>query len=155
MQSQENARTVHEIACGIVAREVYCCVSNLVSRLAELGDEDAADMSAPVADYEEAALQHGWTQGDLGWTHQDHEGDGYETAHEACDADRIDPYEREVFEHWAISQWLARRLDEMGEQVSTDFYGLCVWARTTTGQSIAIDSCVEQIAQKIASGGQS
>lgn len=51
----------------------------------------------------------------------------------------------EVFEHWIVSDWLAEKLAAKGEKVDTDFAGLTVWARTTTGQGIASDSVIQDI----------
>jgi hypothetical protein len=34
---------------------------------------------------------------------------------EFCEDNRIDAYQREAYEHWIVSQWLADRLAEKGE----------------------------------------
>lgn len=127
------------------------CASTLVSDLAAMEDDQAIELCAPVPDYEEAAIQEGWKQDpdDGHWSHVDHEGDTYDTAEELCDAQRIEPYDREVFEHWIVSDYLARQLAELGEKTDCDFHGLTIWARTTTGQGIAIDSCILAIAGNI------
>ena len=51
---------------------------------------------------------------------------------------------REIFEHWIVSGWLANSLRERGEVV-VDFMNMDVWARTTTGQSIALDGVIRDI----------
>lgn len=51
---------------------------------------------------------------------------------------------REVFEHWIVSGWLANSLRERGEVV-VDFMNMDVWARTTTGQSIALDGVIRDM----------
>lgn len=146
------ARTAEEI----VRQEVFTCLSSLVYELAQQPqlspDMNEAVMglySGPI-DYEEAAIQDGWSQTHDGglWHHTDEHDEPYDgTARDLCDFFDIDTsdYQREVFEHWAVSSWLADRLEEKGETVDKDFYGLCVWARTTTGQSIAIDGVIEEI----------
>jgi hypothetical protein len=124
--------------------------------------EQASELAAPVLDYEEAATEAGWEyvqtvdnhdQPITAWMRgadgvdADNE-DGppqFDTAQEACEFDGLDPYESEVFEHWAVSAWFAEKLAEQGERVDTDFAGLCVWARTTTGQTISADSVIEKI----------
>lgn len=143
--------TIQQIADRIVRNEVCACASTLVSDLAAMEDDQAIELCTPVPDYEEAAIQEGWKQcpDDGHWSHVDHEGDTYDTAEELCDAQRIEPYDREVFEHWIISDYLARQLFEIGEKVDCDFHGLTIWARTTTGQGIAIDSCIVTIAESI------
>jgi len=57
--------------------------------------------------------------------------------------------ERDVFEHWTVSEWLAEKLIEKGEFVGTDFYGLSVWGRTTTGQSVKMDGVIQEIADEL------
>jgi hypothetical protein len=61
-----------------------------------------------------------------------------------CEINRIEPYEREVYEYWLVSEWGARRLQEVGEYVG-DIYGCSVWHRTTTGQAISMDYCIQEI----------
>ena len=142
--------TIQQIADRIVRQDVCACASTLVSDLAAMEDDQANELCAPVPDYEEAAIQEGWKQNDDGqWSHVDYEGDTYDTAAELCDAQRIEPYNREVFEHWIVSGYLARQLAELGEKTDSDFHGLTIWARTTTGQSISIDSCIVTIAESI------
>mgnify|MGYP003116580432 CR=1 FL=1 len=152
----------------MVQREVLCCVSGLVSTLARgtthpLGDDDlpalcekADELAAPIPDYEEAATQEGWqlleatddgckfVNGPAGspeYAYTD-DNDPKTAWSELCEAFDIEPIEREVFEHWAVSEWFAEKLEAAGEKVDRDFEGLCVWARTCTGQGIASDSVV-------------
>lgn len=158
-------------ADNLVRRDVYHCISPFVSMLAnsslpimsqEGNDlvalcEQAQELAAPIPDYEEAAREAGW-QWDEGGPHfyrnqpgasaltpydYQHIQDGDWSA--LCGAEDIEPYEREVYEHWIVSDWLADKLEAKGEKVDRDFAGLTVWARTTTGQSIAIDGVIEDI----------
>lgn len=153
--------TIEQCAERIVRQEVLLCVSALVSTLcqgfgstgATLDElcEKAMELAAPVDDWEEAAIQAGW--------HQDEHGDWHDrtgliyrggiTVEDLCAKESLDPYQREVFEHWAVSRWLADKLIEHGEKVDTDFEGLNVWARTCTGQGIACDGVMLQIARDI------
>lgn len=143
----------------IIQAEVHYCVSSLVSTLAshsytEHGTllelmEQACELCAPIADYEEAARQAGWngrtTEGTF-WNSFDNETlDDCETYQDVCEELDIEPYEREVFEHWIVSDWLADKLEAKGEKVDRDFGGMIVWARTTTGQAISMDSVIEAI----------
>jgi hypothetical protein len=176
-----------DIARRIVDREVRLCLSALVSTLAAgsghaIGDRDAmrrgnladlqtlaeqaAELSYPVPDYEEAAREAGWITADLTprmfvkpSTAADNEAGEAETFEyedwqdgwrELCEAEGIDPYDRDVFEHWAISDWLADKLEAKGEKVDRDFAGLIVWARTTTGQAIYCDGVIQDIAADLA-----
>lgn len=148
-------------AQDLVTREVHYCVSFLVSEMARYADngslgEQAYDLAAPVEDYEEAAREAGWQFDDdnerwfLG---QSETLDGsdieYERAEDLCADNDIEPYQREVCEHWIVSDWLADKLIEKGEKVDKDFAGMTIWARTTTGQAIYADSVIEQIVAEL------
>lgn len=152
----------------LVRREVHYCVSYLVSTLSinafgvmpRAGDlaalcEQASELAAPIDDWEEAAIQAGWSHGQqLDWSREDAGGplsprEFRKTAQEACEADDLEPYQREVYEHWIVSDWLADELEAEGEKVDKDFAGLTVWARTTTGQAIAADGVIERICAKL------
>jgi hypothetical protein len=163
---------------NLVAREVHYCVSYLVSTLAngagqmlnaarmresyrtapgaDLAEltEQAAELAAPVDDWEEAARQAGWVSGpegtpqDCDFTHPDSD-QVYNNWETLCDSEGIEPYQWEVFEHWIISDWLADKLEAHGEKVDKDFAGMTVWARTTSGQAIAADSVVEKICAEL------
>ncbi|MGJ8641726.1 MAG: hypothetical protein ACSHYA_20215, partial [Opitutaceae bacterium] len=54
-------------------------------------------------------------------------------------------FEIEVFEHWIVSEWLADLLEKSGEIIERGFHGLIIWGRTTSGQSIELDSVMESI----------
>ena len=145
----------------IVQMEVHYCVSHLVATLANgvavdkdllsLSDQ-AMELCSPIDDWEEAALQEGWKH------MPDEEEDCYRQPNgeafyacdwqDLCQALNIDPVQREVFEHWIVSDYLANRLEEHGEKVDRDFAGLTIWARTTTGQGIAADFVIQQIAEE-------
>lgn len=56
--------------------------------------------------------------------------------------------EREIYEYWLVSDWLAEQLSNKGEIIETNFYGLCVWGRTTTGQAVKMDSVIQEIANE-------
>lgn len=66
---------------------------------------------------------------------------------ELCDFNRLEPETFEAYEHWLVSNWLAGKLEEMGEMVSRDLLGLTVWGRRTTGQSMSMDHIMLTIAR--------
>lgn len=156
-------RTIEDI----VRAEVHYCVSSLVSTLAkhdgqsldlnprdDLAEltEQAFELAYPIDDWESAALEAGWQDDGTGILHASRDGNNTgdpaefaDSWQEACDISGIDPYQREVYEHWIVSDWLADRLAEKGEKVDKDFAGMTIWARTTTGQGIAMDSVIEAI----------
>jgi len=88
----------------------------------------------PMSDYEEAAIQRGWPKTD-----------DDSTAEEFCRNNSVEPYGWEVYEHWVVSQWMAEQLSKRDQRVDSDFAGLCVWGRTSTGQSIEADSVIVEI----------
>ncbi|MGO4440262.1 hypothetical protein [Rhizobium sp. RAF56] len=155
-------------ASDLVSREVHHCISHLVFTVAggsggnvesttELADlaEQAFELCSPLDDFEEAAAQEGWAiDGNLFVNHQLQttaeasplDASGWQ---ELCEEFDIEPYQREIFEHWIISDWLADQLEAKGEKVDKDFAGLTVWARTTTGQTIYCDWVIEQIATEV------
>jgi hypothetical protein len=153
----------------MVRQEVLLCLSGLVHTLAsadgaienrrhgsnakEAADlmEQAPELSYPVQDWEGAAEEAGWYRTSATdptyWRNNSAEADGYayHTAQEACEAFEIEPHDRDVYEHWAVTEWLADQLEAQGEKVDRDFAGLIVWARTTTGQAISMDSVIEAV----------
>lgn len=67
---------------------------------------------------------------------------------ELFDEQDIEPYEREVYEHWVVDSFLARKLIEKGEVVA-DFLDFTIWGRCTTGQSIYLDGVIEAIVSEV------
>jgi hypothetical protein len=172
MESQAMEETLEQTCQRIVRQDVHLCVSSLVNTLKSgsgctIGDRDkmrrdtvadlsalieqAAELSYPVDDYEEAAIQAGFSELANGnWARKEQDGlTEFDDARSACEALDLEPYASEVYEHWAVSSWLADKLEAQGERVDRDFAGLIVWARTTTGQAIAMDGVIERIAEGI------
>lgn len=146
----------------LVAREVHYCVSSLVHSLAqgyggtneELGAiaEQAFELACPINDWDSAAIDAGWKETPEGWTSIEPDAEGAEFFHSAqdlCETLGFEPYQREVYEHWIVSDWLADHLIKRGEKVDKDFCGLTVWARTTTGQAIASDYVIDDILREL------
>lgn len=65
---------------------------------------------------------------------------------------RIDPHTIEAYEHWIVSDWFADKLEAQGQMVLHDFNGLTIWGRTTTGQSIHMDSVICNIYNELNAG---
>jgi hypothetical protein len=169
---------------NIVGQEVLCCLSHLVATLAQgyghlspqtFGEkamtecellmlcEQAAGLCYPLQDWESAAIEAGWqfsTEHGSHFKPVSNHGVGYFDIaegdwQELCEREDIDPHEREIYEHWAVTEWLAEKLEAKGERVDRDFAGLCVWGRTTTGQAISMDSVIADIhADLIAEHGE-
>jgi hypothetical protein len=163
---------LQKLGARLVEREVVYCVSSLVSSLiaqadggpnALLDDEQlfAITRRQPDAsDFNEAAdpaIRMTPNSDESGtfwlWEEIDGEGDGIEYDDQleawraAFDATGQEyPDGSEVYEHWIVSNWLADKLEERGEAVARDVAGLTTWGRCTTGQSMALDSVIQDIA---------
>jgi hypothetical protein len=59
-----------------------------------------------------------------------------------CAAHELEPHRVEIYEHWIVSDRLAARLEERGEVIEREFYGLTIWGRACTGQSILLDDVI-------------
>jgi hypothetical protein len=169
---------VRERAEKLVRDEVYTCASQLVSAVSSgdncatmgLSYEDDLMPLLESLDYDEPADDHIRNgMGDderreylaaqsaevpegadeaailaLTFTTMEEQG-----AQEFCDEFNLDPDRNEIFEHWVVSDWLARRLEERDESVCHDFLGLTIWGRATTGQHISLDGVVLRIAAEL------
>jgi hypothetical protein len=112
----------------------------------------------PVDDYETPARAAGW-QPDPGDTlgrvvfdttkRNGHDESFYhaESWEAACRRMDLTPAEREVSQVWAVSEWLADRLEEMGERTG-EFCGLTVWARTGT-EPLQTDETIKAIWRRV------
>lgn len=65
-----------------------------------------------------------------------------------CESAGIEPYQREAYEHWIVSNWLAERLAECGEMTG-ELLGFTLWGRTTTGQAIYLDGVIRELAAQM------
>jgi hypothetical protein len=148
-----------------VQNHVIRCVSPLITLLSspeaqsarpyvgsDFGNllDQAAELTYPMPDYEEQARQLSFTQQPDG-TWISPSGTFGVSAQDVCEGLQVDPYYWEIFEHWDVSSFLAHRLQQQGEYVNRDFGGLEVWARTTTGQSIAMDGVIIKIYRELTS----
>jgi hypothetical protein len=101
-----------------VDREVIYCVSSLIYELAQMVEQ------API----------------------EYQDDLYGAFISEADYDDEEDCYREVYEHWIVSSWLGDKLEERGEKVIRNLFGLqAVWCRTTTGQAIAMDEVIQNI----------
>lgn len=137
----------------LLDRELGACVSGLVYHFSQFpaalegSDYDWAEDLLPLC------VQEDWRA-----TWEDHlaneliditqvgEIDDYR---EACEQAGIDePFRREAYEHWIVSRWFGQQLAGQGEMVG-ELFGLTIWGRCTTGQSICLDSVIHSIAQSL------
>lgn len=148
------SETIEQAASRLVQNEVLLCLSSMIHDLSEregFEDEDfMLELWEGPADYQEAAEASGWKMDEASRLILDPDGEpsGYETWKECCETVGIDLEGREVFEHWAVSGWLAGELQERGETVvNADAWNLEIWARTTTGQAISMDWVIQDVAK--------
>jgi hypothetical protein len=67
-----------------------------------------------------------------------------------CEKEGIEQGEREVYEHWIVSRFLADKLREQGETVGEDIAGFdYIWGRCTSGQAILLDHVMGAIADSM------
>lgn len=133
-----------------VHNEVKANVTGLVTRLAELGEEEIPYCQY---DYQTPAEEAGWIANFDGkirrWTeaYGDEVADSWE---EACRMEQyIEQYEREILQWYAVSSFLADDLEDEGEVVLRDFHGLDLWGRTKFGQAISMDYVIQKIYDNI------
>lgn len=166
---------IRDRAESLARNEIFYCVSSLVSSIAQapdtwraLGvDEDEVFSLCEMRDFEEPAADYiGEMDADDLRDYLDSQSVEFDPAAdvatlrraaigamqdqgaaEFCDEFSIDPRSIEVYEHWIVSDYLARKLEAYGHPIARDFLGLTVWGRPTTGQSIALDSVILEIAR--------
>lgn len=56
--------------------------------------------------------------------------------------------DHEPLEFWFVTEWLANKLEEQGEAVAVHGWHH-IWLRTCSGQSIAMDHCINQIVKEL------
>ena len=67
---------------------------------------------------------------------------------DVCRYAGCEPEPVDVLEYWVVSQWLADKLEEVGECIERDFHGLIIWGLTTSGQAISMDNEIQQIVEE-------
>lgn len=161
MNNADRERQIGEF----VNRHVYQCASTLISEIIRLDGVLYGDYSEDLLailsrdDYREPCEDAGWwlvPDGD-GFIahHRDYDpidlaaDDEAEAWRELAEIECIDPYTIEAYEHWIVSPALADWLEDEGEMVSHDVYGLTIWGRTCTGQAISMDGVIRRIFDKL------
>lgn len=156
----------NQLICDqLVRREVGHCVSTLVDHFAKNpealtgSDYTEDDLYALLScdDWESTVTEaDGYIAGretsdGLGVITVD-AGDGPEDVHSWREAAEIlgedDPQRSEALEHWIVSDWFARKLSDRGEMTG-ELFGLTIWGRTCSGQSISQDGVIREIADEM------
>jgi hypothetical protein len=163
-----NSSTNQDIKSKFVEREVYCNVNSLVEYCLNKGFEDS---ESPI-NFDE--LENYYSYPEYFGTYAKFEGgseeerdaeierlrdiqEGFDTDEpsdkdkvyeairdEIAELENLESEPQEVFEWWAVSEYLYRKLKESGEVVC-DCGSCYVWGRTTTGQAILLDGVISEI----------
>ncbi|MGV2830404.1 hypothetical protein [Myxosarcina sp. GI1(2024)] len=145
-----------------VAQQIIYCVSSLIYTLTQehkLEEELSIELWTAPVDYESAEYEIEQAdcllcQCEDYWGVRDKDNneivDCCHNSKEDAISDYFDgdleEYRREIFEHWIVSSYLAKKLQEQGETVVEDFYGInFIWCRSTTGQAIYADAVIQTI----------
>ena len=169
-QKQDQRR--YELAQSLVKREIYFNAQSTVAFVQE-HDLDGFSEAQSEALYKDTEDLFDYLVSGLSWEtlHErllDHidEADLFEDMNEGQDAqeyakDQVCRYHEdvlqeiqdneglnpEIYEYWFVSTWLAQKLTAYGEAIIKHrAFDMPVWGRTTTGQSIALDYVIQEIA---------
>jgi len=158
----ENEINNQAICRKLVEREVVHCCSYLISDLLKTPDlqgeykyDDLLQVCI-ASEYESPAQDEGWEEADIDKDYNYIYAKGTdlettscaETWQELCEEERIEPYDREVLEHWIVTKWFAEKLQEHGEIVA-ELFDFWVWGRCCSGQAILLDGVITEIASEM------
>lgn len=164
-----NSRVNQDIKGKFVSREVYCNVNSLVEYCLNKGFEDSdspinfdelenyysyPEYSGTYAEFEggteeekDAEIERlKELQNDFDTDEPDEEKEKiYDIIRDEIEElENLENEPQEVFEWWAVSEYLYRKLKSKG-CVVCDCGSCYVWGRTTTGQAILLDGVISEI----------
>ena len=159
-----NSSENQAIKRDFVSREVYCCASSLIYQLRQDGhyQDEIMEFSLKYEIRKEDLIND--IKKDYKEELEEYLEDTFTEIPKLEDLDEeelkklayglnisIDNYEEpiEAYEHWIVSDWLAGKLEELGEMVTYDFLGLTIWGRTCTGQAILLDWVISKICEDL------
>lgn len=175
---KHNSVRNQEIKGKLVDREVIRNASILVYELSQKAEhfpdyeDDIYSAFTGHPDYEECAIQNGWrikVNKNIWpeWVTDNYNESEVEEANfvndsseeissaenweELCNEQNLDVYDYapEIFEHWIVTDWFGRELEDYGHKVLRDFFGFTIWCRPTTGQAILLDGVISKIAEEM------
>lgn len=79
-------------------------------------------------------------------TYVSRENDEDEQWKDLCEHERIEPHRVEIYEHWIVSNYFARKMEEKDHGVKGELFGMTMWGRPCTGQAIYVDHAVQEAA---------
>lgn len=153
-------------------RETYYCISYLISEM--VGQEQYMDELMEVCvsyDYEEPGRYFIYSMSrescveylenlciqcedseSVSDLREAVESNASEDWQDFCESENLEEHIIEALEHWLVSDWFADKLESQGEMILRDFQGLTIWGRTTSGQSIHMDSVICNIYNELNAG---
>ena len=144
---------------NIIKSEVFTNCSQLVRQLSEENISFVEshfsifirdDFSEPPEGYEVVNKgDHGYV-----WFNGEDESENVftsftEAVQDAFEDSGDEPPTDEALEHWIVSDWLADKLEQVGACIDHDVYGLCIWGRTESGQSLTMDSDLKAVQELV------
>lgn len=137
----------------------FVFINDYTDEIAILPDEDWEQLCAMSGitpedqedpDYVAAAIDSGWElHQDATFVNPEAKETSYaEHWQDLCNEQWIDPYTREVFEHYVVSGWLGDKLKAHGEIV-VEIFNMTIWGRCCTGQAIMLDGVIEEIYREL------
>lgn len=123
-----------------VENNVYCCQSVLVDGMLKQGAfsfEDIENLYKRECPACEGEIEYNQEKGNYACRNCREE---YSSAE---DCERI----QEIYEWWVVSNYMLRKLKELGEPVLSNDYGNW-WGRTGTGQAIKLDCTIDKILER-------
>lgn len=124
---------------ALVKHDVHLLMSGIIAWMQEK-DEEAREL---VQDALSDGAQQVWEPTDVG--EEPERCPNCDNEH-CAEGDTEYP---EVYEWWAVSSWLGEQIQGAGGVVIDDFWGLVVWGRQETGQSLTMDSELRAVAKRI------
>lgn len=125
---------------NFVCQEVYTCISDLAEFLFDWDGDKYASFDEWENLYESCCPQCGEVINPT-----DNEAIKCPYCDCAIDADNFDIYPKEICEYWLVSPYLGEKLRECGE-ATFKRHGAWFWGRTCSGQAIALDEVIINIA---------
>lgn len=130
-KSEEHEKQVNTL----VERDVLCNQTYLVDELLKRGYNDNTPIINYYGDIINITINSEEEAKDMGY-------DSLEALQESGED------QKEVFEWWLLSDWLAEKLEALGCVVIKSDYGTW-WGRTETGQALTMDSDIKAVAANL------
>jgi hypothetical protein len=146
-------KAVHDLAEGYIQNEILKCETQLVTDLlgvayqsnaSELSNEFILENIDNFFDTSVETIEEFLTYNtnDDSWTEL-----SFDEKEILAEQLGFEPQPHEIFEWWAVSNWLSIRLAEIGQPILNNAYGQW-WGRTCSGQAIILDGTLQKIAEQ-------